>query len=288
MVTTPSRAGTRDHQGAEVARSAQQDLRSPTPAAAAALMTPWCLAPGHAGNRTCRRQGAGCAARRSVNATAIPLRNNDQRLGLDLDFPAGIEQPSDNDHRRRRADVGEQPPVFGADSISSSRIGQVHPRPNDGREISACLGERFADDLKAAPCLRSCVVGARPVRPDRSGSRYQHAVADTHGSREADAWFERGTRGDVLAVLHKASIADDRRHGCRRASSRRPIPLRDAQAIEPEPSKAVPQGVPSPGRGRTLASSSVDGVDDECGHRCRVLDLRQVRHPGEYPMSPVR
>ena len=34
----------------------------------------------------------------------IPLRADDQRLGLDLDLPAGIEQPGDDDHRRRRAD----------------------------------------------------------------------------------------------------------------------------------------------------------------------------------------
>ena len=39
---------------------------------------------------------------------------------------------------------------------------------------------------------------------------------------------------------------------------------------------------------RTPASSVVDGVDDECGHRRRVLDLRQVCHPGEHPMSPLR
>ena len=68
-----------------------------------------------------QRSGPLAPVGRSVSETAIPLRTDDQRLGLDLNLPAGIEQPGDDDHRRCRADAGEQPSVFGADGISSSR-----------------------------------------------------------------------------------------------------------------------------------------------------------------------
>ena len=38
-----------------------------------------------------QRSGPLAPVGRSVSETAIPLRTDDQRLGLDLDLPAGIE-----------------------------------------------------------------------------------------------------------------------------------------------------------------------------------------------------
>lgn len=96
------------------------------------------------------RPGYGIAGLRSA-------RNHG--LGLDLDLPARVEQASDDDHGGRGADVSEDPPVLGADSLGGTQLGKVHPRTDDGGEIGARLDERSLDDLEAPAGLVSRVVG---------------------------------------------------------------------------------------------------------------------------------
>src|SRR5579875_3190646 len=76
-----------------------------------------------------------------------------ERLGFDLDLPARIEQASDHNHGRGRADVTEQLTVHGADRGAVGRVGDEHPGPDDVGKSGTRLGERRGDDLEAPPRL---------------------------------------------------------------------------------------------------------------------------------------
>src|ERR1700756_1436977 len=55
----------------------------------------------------------------------------EQCVGLDLDLPGGIEQPADDQHRRRRRVLPEQLAVRTSDRLPVGRVDEVDPRADD-------------------------------------------------------------------------------------------------------------------------------------------------------------
>src|SRR5262249_2294717 len=75
-----------------------------------------------------------------------PIR--DDRVCLDLDEHVGIYQPAHLDHRRRRADGGEDLAVSAADLLPVRDVRQVHPSADDVFHLRPGLFERGADGLE--------------------------------------------------------------------------------------------------------------------------------------------
>src|SRR5436190_226016 len=63
------------------------------------------------------------------------------RLGLDLDLPAGVEEAGDDDHRGGGADVGEHGVVRAADGVLIVGIHDVHARAHDVLRPGARLAQ---------------------------------------------------------------------------------------------------------------------------------------------------
>src|SRR3954464_4688406 len=82
----------------------------------------------------------------------------EERLGLDLDQPARVEE-ADDDPRRRGADVAEDLSVRAAGLADQRCVGDVDPCAYDVVRRRTGLGERGQDDLEAAPRLAVRVRG---------------------------------------------------------------------------------------------------------------------------------
>src|SRR5438093_10714186 len=111
------------------------------------------------------------AARASLSAPGdVTTRSAgaDDRVGLDLDLPAGVEEPTGNDHRACRPDVAEDLAVDAADDLPVVAGRQERSCPNDVAQGRAGLGECRLDDLEAAPRLDRGIGGARSVGPHLS------------------------------------------------------------------------------------------------------------------------
>jgi hypothetical protein len=108
-------------------------------------------------------------------------------LGFDLDEPAGIEQPSGEKRRVRRADVSEDLSVSTADALEVLGAHQVDTGADDVRERRARLLEGGADDLEAAPGLAVGVLGRiGAVGHDGRGPGHVDVLADPDGAGKAD------------------------------------------------------------------------------------------------------
>ncbi len=131
-------------------------------------------------------------------------RGND-RLGLDLDQPARVEQLR-HDPGRRGTGGRERLAVGPADGVDVGGVGDVDAGAHDVIERRPGLLEGAGDDRQAGPSLLIGVRGRVGVAGhDRRRARDPHVRADPDGTRVADALLERGARGDVLPV-HPGSL----------------------------------------------------------------------------------
>src|SRR5665811_1406136 len=79
---------------------------------------------------------------------------------FDLNKHAWVEQPCDDDHRRRRRILGEDLPVGAPDVLPMLWANEVHPRLDNMRQVGACLSEHHADLVQSLLRLRVWVVAA--------------------------------------------------------------------------------------------------------------------------------
>src|SRR5437764_14679278 len=68
-------------------------------------------------------------------------------FGLDLHFPAGVEEPGHDHHGGRRSDVAEDSSMDATDGVGIGPAGEEHPGPQATGELSAGLGYGGGQDL---------------------------------------------------------------------------------------------------------------------------------------------
>lgn len=112
------------------------------------------------------------------------------RVGLDLHFPLGIQQPGDHDHGRGRADVGEDLSVDPSHRWCVRGGNQKDTGPDHIGQGAAHIGQSGLDYGETTPGLLGHVRAAGPIGPDRRGTRNEHTVPVPHSPAETDARFE--------------------------------------------------------------------------------------------------
>jgi hypothetical protein len=115
----------------------------------------------------------------------------DDRVCLDLDKPAGIEKPLDDDEPRGRSDSAEDLAVHLRDSVTVSCIHEEHTRSHHVTKRRAGLAKRLADDLQAPSRLYTYLGIYVAVRPDRGSCGNEDEMPVAHSPAEADARLKR-------------------------------------------------------------------------------------------------
>jgi hypothetical protein len=115
----------------------------------------------------------------------------DDGVYLDLDEPAVIEEPLDDDEPCGRPDCAEDLAVHPRDSVTVSRIDEEHACSHHVSKRRAALAKRFADDLQAPSRLYTHVGIYVTVRPDRGSCGNENEMPVAHGPAEADGRLKR-------------------------------------------------------------------------------------------------
>lgn len=115
----------------------------------------------------------------------------DDGVYLDLDEPAGIEEPLDDDEPRGRSDSAEDLAVHLRDSVTVSGIHEEHARSHHVTKRRAGLAKRFVDDLQAPSRLYTYLGIYVAVRPDRGSCGHEDEMPVAHSPAEADGRLKR-------------------------------------------------------------------------------------------------
>ena len=107
--------------------------------------------PGHRGGPAGHRPGRGARARRGN-------RLGDDRVGLELDPPAGVEEGGDGERGRGGTGLAEELGVDRADGLDVGRVDEVDARADDVLRQRPKFRECVDDDLEA-PSRLGCDVG---------------------------------------------------------------------------------------------------------------------------------
>src|SRR5262245_28939943 len=93
---------------------------------------------------TIRRSSLGWVGHHRNAPSGVTFRHT---VRLQLHQPIAIDEPFDFDEGVGWLDVAEKLPVRTRRRLPTSDIGKHHPRPNEGGQGAASLGDRLRDDL---------------------------------------------------------------------------------------------------------------------------------------------
>src|SRR5215469_11348449 len=126
-------------------------------------------------------------------------------VGVDLEQHVGINQPSNFDHSRSRADVSKELTVRAPDLLPVLNVEHEHARPYHVFHARPRFLERGLNIPQNLDCLRIRIADADDLSVGAGGrcAGYMNVWADPNGSGVTNYWLPRSTTGDICA-LHDA------------------------------------------------------------------------------------